>query len=152
MKKRFVNSEELKNLLYAVRDNVATSEQRTRLGEIATHIANIVIRTPSVRRFLAYNDSDGFLDLENQMKAQVQIVIIGTCPYTYDENAGLSYSYCLYCANSEVCDVIRRHNYRCDLSRAVQRVYKKVQDKLFPRKICTDQARMTGEFATEFLG
>lgn len=134
MKKRFVNSEELKQLLFAKRDNVATSEQVRRLGEIATHIANIVIRTPKVQRFLAYNDRDGFLDLENQMRAQIQIVILGKCPYTYDEKEGTAYSYCLYCANSEKCDVMRRHNTRCELSRSVNDSYKAFKNILFHGK------------------
>lgn len=132
MKKNFVSSDELKALLFAKRDGNITSEQNERLGVIANHIANIALHVPSVRRFLQYEDADGFKDLENQMRAQIIIVILGTCPYNYEEDAGRAYSYCLYCANSEVSDVMRKTNRKKKLFGIIDNAYNILFDTMLP--------------------
>lgn len=132
MKKNFVSSDELKTLLFAKRDGNITSEQNERLGVIANHIANIALHVPSVRRFLQYEDADGFKDLENQMRAQILIVILGTCPYKYEEDAGRAYSYCLYCANSEVYNVIKKTNWRKKIFGVIDDAYNVLFDTMLP--------------------
>lgn len=132
MKKNFVNSNELKTLLFAKRDGTITSEQNERLGVIANHIADIALHVPSVQRFLQYEDSDGLRDLENQMRAQILIVIIGSCPYKYEEDAGRAYSYCLYCANSEVYNVMRKVNRRKNLLCIIDDAYNVLLDTMLP--------------------
>lgn len=149
MKGRYIDSNELKELLFAKRDGTITEAQNVRLGEVATHLANIVLRTPNVRRFLAYNDRWGENDLENQMMAQIQIVIMGKCPHTYDENEGKAYSYCLYCANSEACSVMRKYRARIEASKNALRIYAEVEKRLFPRKKYTT-SDLT-DFKYEFL-
>lgn len=129
---RFIDSKELKALLIAKRDNILTSEQNERLGLVAKHFANILIRTPKVRRFLAVNDRDGFLDLENQMRAQIAIVVLSECPYKYEECAGNAYSYCLYCAHSEICDVIRKHSKRLEVGNRIGMAYRKWGERCLP--------------------
>ena len=104
-----ISSKRLTELLTAKKDGSITTAENEELGHYAQNFANIILRTPKMRRFLFLYDPKKVYDLESEMRAQIAIKIIGTCPYTYEEELGRSYSYCLACAHSAVCEVIRNH-------------------------------------------
>ncbi|MBO7513745.1 MAG: hypothetical protein J6T54_12420 [Fibrobacter sp.] len=145
--KKYVDSNELKELLFAKRDGKITDAQNERLGDIATHLANIVLRTPKMRRFLWVSDPNGELDLEAQAKAQIVIVIMGTCPYTYDENEGRAYSYCLSCAHSEACDVIKMYNRRVENKKRIAVAYRTWQKRNLPAQKASCRLQSDYNFA-----
>jgi len=135
-----ISSKRLQYLLERKAAGSITDSENLELATYAENFANIIIRTPKVRRFIQYNDRDGLRDIENEMRANVQIVILGTCPYTYDESAGRAYSYCLYCANSAVCEVMRmndRHTKSLKVSHNVAELFGR--DYFPATKVCTSQ-------------
>lgn len=117
-----ITSKRLTELLFAKRSGRITPEENDELGIYADNFANIILKTPKMRRFLFLYDEKGRFDLESEMRANIVITIIGTCPYTYEPEAGRSYSYCLYCANSAACEIIRRHKYRLKVDVAVKSI------------------------------
>lgn len=133
-----ISSRRLQYLLEQKASGRITEPENVELATYAENFANIILRTPKKRRYLKYNDPYGNLDLENQMRANVQIVILGTCPYTYDASAGSAYSYCLFCANSAVCEVMRMNNRHTKCIDTCRRVIDLFGRDLFPaKKICT---------------
>lgn len=133
-----ISSRRLQYLLEQKASGRITEQENVELATYAENFANIVIRTPKVRRFIQFNDRDGIRDIENEMRANVQIVILGNCPYTYDASAGRAYSYCLYCANSAVCEVMRRNTRHTKCIDTCKRVIDLFGRDLFPaKKICT---------------
>ena len=109
MQFRRISSKRLTELLTAKRGGSITPAENEELGFYAQNFANIILRTPKMRRFLFLYDPKKVYDLENEMRAQIAITIVGACPYSYEKSFAKSYSYCLYCANSAACGVIRRH-------------------------------------------
>ena len=135
-----ISSKRLQVLLEHKAMGNISDEENTELGIYADNFANILIRTPSVRRYLQYNDPTGVKDIENEMRAQVQIAVIGRCPFTYEPDCGTAYSYCLYCSHSAVCEVMRRHNYSLKNMQKVEEVVNLFGCDFFPaKKICTSQ-------------
>lgn len=135
-----ISSDRLQVLLEHKAIGSISDEENTELGIYADNFANILIRTPSVRRYLQYNDPSGAKDIENEMRAQVQIVVIGTCPFTYEPDCGTAYSYCLYCSHSAICDVMRKYNRAVKIRQKIEEVVNIFGCDFFPaRKICTSQ-------------
>lgn len=135
-----ISSDRLQVLLEHKAMGNISDEENTELGIYADNFANILIRTPSVRRYLQYNDPSGAKDIENEMRAQVQIVVIGTCPFTYEPDCGTAYSYCLYCSHSAICDVMRKYNRAVKIRQKIEEVVHLFGCDFFPaRKICTSQ-------------
>lgn len=135
-----ISSKRLQVLLEHKAMGNISDEENTELGIYADNFANILIRTPSVRRYLQYNDPHGVKDIENEMRAQVQIVVIGRCPFTYEPDCGTAYSYCLYCSHSAVCEVMRMYNHSLKNMKKINEVVNLFGCDFFPaRKICTSQ-------------
>lgn len=137
-----ITSKRLTELLFAKRSGRITPEENEELGIYADNFANIILKTPKMKRFLFLYDEKGRFDLESEMRANIVITIIGICPYTYDSEAGRSYSYCLYCANSAACEIIRRHKYRLKVDGAVKRIVGLWKPDIFPhmRRVCNENS------------
>lgn len=118
-----INSKRLQALLEAKSSGRISTSENEELGLYAQNFANIILRTPKMRRFLIYNDPTGLLDLENEIRAQIAITIIGICPYKYEANAGKAYSYCLYCSFSAACGVIKKQNKKVKCYKEIERVW-----------------------------
>lgn len=107
-----ITSKRLTELLLAKKSGRITPEENEELGIYAQNFANIILKTPEMRRFLFIYDRHGRYDLESEMRVQINLTIVGDCPFTYEKEAGRSYSYCLYCAHSAACGVIRKFKRR----------------------------------------
>lgn len=153
-KKPFITSTELEELLFAKRDGKITETQNERLGNIADNFANIILRTPKMRNFLSFNDPDGFLDISNQIRAQIIICIMANCPVNFDKDAGRAYSYCLACAYGEACDVMRRHNRRLELGRTIGNVYLRYSDRtgLSSKKVTRTNDGKVNQYSNQVRG
>ena len=127
-----ISSKRLTELLTAKKGGSITTAENEELGYYADNFANIILRTPKMRRFLYLYDKKGFYDIENEMRAQIAITIVGTCPYSYENGFAKSYSYCLYCANSAACGVIRRHIRRLKIDGAIRNISSLWIADLFP--------------------
>lgn len=141
-----ITSKRLTELLFAKKSGRITPEENEELGIYANNFANIILKTPKMQRFLFVYDEKGRFDLESEMRANIVITIIGTCPFTYEPQAGRSYSYCLYCANSAACEIIRRHKYRLKVDGAVNRIVGLWKPDIFPHlRRVRNENRHTGE-------
>lgn len=141
-----ITSKRLTELLFAKKSGRITPEENEELGIYANNFANIILKTPKMQRFIFLYDENGRFDLESEMRANIVITIIGTCPFTYEPEAGRSYSYCLYCANSAACEIIRRHNYRLKVDWAVKRIVGLWKPDILPHmRRVRNENRHTGE-------
>ena len=127
-----ITSKRLTELLLAKRSGRITPEENEELGIYANNFANIILKTPKMQRFLFVYDEKGRFDLENEMRAQIAITIVGACPYSYEKSFAKSYSYCLYCANSAACGVIRRHIRRLKIEGVIRHISSLWIADLFP--------------------
>ena len=127
-----ISSKRLTELLTAKKSGIITPAENEELGFYAQNFANIILRTPKMRRFLFLYDPRKIYDLENEMRAQIAIKIIGVCPYTYEKDFALSYSYCMACAHSAVCEVIRNHNRKLRMEGIIKKISSLWIADLFP--------------------
>lgn len=133
-----ISSDRLQYLLERKATNCITEAENVELATYADNFANIIINTPKIRRYIKYNDPDEVRDIRNEMRANIYIVVMGTCPYTFDETAGRAYSYCLSCAYSAVCEIMRRNNRHARTLDVCNMVADLFGKDLFPaKKICT---------------
>lgn len=132
MQLKRISSKRLTELLTAKKSGVITPAENEELGFYAQNFANIILRTPKMRRFLFIYDPQKIYDLEAEMRAQIALTIIGVCPYKYEKDFAKSYSYCMYCANSAACGVIRRHIRRLRMDGIVRQISSLWIADLFP--------------------
>lgn len=118
-----ISSKRLEELFASKRNGTFSPSENEELAIYAKNFANIVLKTPSMRRFLLINDPYDHLDLESEMRAQVVITILGTCPWTFDPSVGSkAYSYCLACAHNACCEVQRDYKRRIKIGKTFTRI------------------------------
>lgn len=127
-----ISSKRLTELLTAKKGGSLTPAENEELGYYAQNFANIILRTPKMRRFLFIYDPKKIYDLENEMRAQIALTIIGICPYKFESDFAKSYSYCLYCANSAACGVIMKHIRRLRIDGVIKHISSLWLADLFP--------------------
>lgn len=125
-----LNSEELEALLTAKKSGRIAPSQNDRLGVYAANFANMILKTPRVRRFLFVSDPNGKFDLAYTIRTEILIRIMGVCPVNYNKEKGRAYSYCVHVANSCASRVMRDFGYRRKLSERIKTVYVNVEKSL----------------------
>lgn len=125
-----LNSEELEALLTAKKSGRIAPSQNDRLGVYAANFANMILKTPGVKRFLFVSDPDGKFDLAYTIRTEILIRIIGICPINYKKEKGRAYSYCVNVAKSCASRVMRDFGYRKKMSERIRTVYLNVEKTL----------------------
>lgn len=127
-----ISSKRLTELLTAKKSGAITPAENEEFGMYAQNFANIILKTPKMRRFLVLYDPKKIYDIENEMRAQIAFTVIGVCPYKFERDFAKSYSYCMYCANSAACGVIRKHIRRLRMDGIVRKISSLWIADLFP--------------------